>query len=131
MRPNLRSRLLEIIRNNASPDWSTFPKSLQPMDSPVILTNHKHISGLSTNHQWHPQLGENFYRKRGVCQRVYNPTSRNQCSFFRWLVKEQFDTNLSQTSTYKETWYIWYTLCSSIYWSLIHHLIKDCCVMLS
>ena len=41
MRPNLRSGSLEIIRNDASPYWSTFPKSLQPMDSPVISTNQK------------------------------------------------------------------------------------------
>ena len=51
MRRNLRSGLLDIIRNNASPEWSTFAKSLQPMISPVILTNHKHISGFYTNHQ--------------------------------------------------------------------------------
>ena len=83
MRQNLRSGLLEIIRNNASPDWLTFPKSLHPMDSPVILTNHKHISAFSTNHQLHPQLGKFFLTREESAKEYKILGLENQLSLFQ------------------------------------------------
>ena len=46
------------VRKKGSPDWSIFPRSLQPMDNPVISTNQKHMSGFSTDHNRHRLMGE-------------------------------------------------------------------------
>ena len=80
MKQNLRIASLQIIRNNASPDWPSFPKSLQPMDGPVILTNQKHISAFSTNHQLHPQLGKFFLTREESAKEYKTLSLENQFS---------------------------------------------------
>ena len=121
------SHLLEIIRNNASPDWSTFPKSTQPMDSTVFLTNHKHISSFSTNHQWHPQLGRRFSSLERSLPKSIKPSvwEINSLSLHQGLVKEYLIQIFHQLPLIRRL-DISGTLCSSIHWLLIHQFIIVC-----